>query len=95
MPILSWYDDKDDQMLFEYLPILKEMSDVEDVRPFLMASVKDNILDIEKGMALMKAYKEQINQNLSKSKGSLNGLMSGESEATTSITNSTNRIEIN
>ena len=38
--------------------MLKELSDVDDVRPFLMASVKDNILDVDKIMALMKAYKE-------------------------------------
>ena len=67
MPILSWYDDKNDTCLFDYLPLLKELSAVDDVRPFLMASVKDNILDIPKAMALVRAYKEQINQNLSKS----------------------------
>lgn len=58
MPILSWYDDKDDTYLYDYLPILKELADVEDVRPFLMASVKDNVFDIEKSMNLVKAYKE-------------------------------------
>jgi hypothetical protein len=34
------------------------LSDVDDVRPFIMASVKENILDIEKAMELMKAYKD-------------------------------------
>jgi RNA polymerase II subunit A small phosphatase-like protein len=50
LPILSWYDDKADLVLYDYLPILKEMSNVDDVRPFIMASVKDNILDVEKGL---------------------------------------------
>lgn len=58
LPILSWYDDKEDQYLYDYIPLLKELSDVDDVRPFIMASVKENILDIEKAMQLMKAYKE-------------------------------------
>lgn len=58
LPILSWYDDKDDILLYEYLPMLKEMSDVDDVRPFLMSSVKDNVIDVEKCKDLIKAYKE-------------------------------------
>jgi TFIIF-interacting CTD phosphatase-like protein len=50
LPILSWYEDKEDTVLYDFLPILKELSDVEDVRPFIMASVKDNVLDINKGL---------------------------------------------
>jgi len=38
--------------------LLKEIADVDDVRPFLMASVKDNILDIDKAMTLLKTYKD-------------------------------------
>lgn len=60
LPILSWYDDKEDTVLYDFLPLLKELSDVEDVRPFIMASCKDNILDINKGMQLLKTYKEQV-----------------------------------
>lgn len=46
-------------MLYDFLPFLKELSDVDDVRPFLMASVKDNQIDLEKGQELIKTYKEQ------------------------------------
>ncbi|CDW83760.1 nuclear lim interactor-interacting [Stylonychia lemnae] len=67
LPILSWYDDKEDQLLYQYIPMLKELSDVDDVRPFIMASVKDNILDIDKAMQLLKAYKDQQEQNMLKS----------------------------
>jgi len=45
--------------LYEYIPLLKELHDVEDVRPFIMASVKDNELDVEKAISLVKAWKEQ------------------------------------
>lgn len=58
LPILSWYDNKNDTLLYEYLPVLKELSDVDDVRPFLMAGVKDNELDISKTLSLLKAYKD-------------------------------------
>jgi RNA polymerase II subunit A small phosphatase-like protein len=57
VPILSWYDDRDDEVLLEYIPYLKEISDVEDVRPFLMASVKDNQIDISKGIDIIRTYK--------------------------------------
>jgi TFIIF-interacting CTD phosphatase-like protein len=58
MPILSWYDDKDDKYLYDYLSFLKELSEVDDVRPFLMGCTKDNKIDIEKGRDLIRAYKE-------------------------------------
>jgi TFIIF-interacting CTD phosphatase-like protein len=58
MPILSWYDDRDDQLLYEYIPLLKDLHDVEDVRPFLMAMTKDNVIDIPKGIQLIKAFKD-------------------------------------
>jgi len=34
------------------------LAEVDDVRPFIMASVRDNVLDIEKAMDLLKAYKD-------------------------------------
>jgi len=42
------------------IPLLKELADVDDVRPFIMASVKDNVLDIDKGLTLVRTYKEQL-----------------------------------
>ena len=59
LPILSWYDDPQDTLLYDYIPFLKEISDVDDVRPFIMAAVKENELDIPKGLSLLKAYKDQ------------------------------------
>ena len=35
LPISSWYDDKDDRSLFDYIPFLIELSKVDDVRPIL------------------------------------------------------------
>jgi RNA polymerase II subunit A small phosphatase-like protein len=42
LPIVSWYDDREDVVLYDYLPYLKELSEVDDVRPFILSSVKDN-----------------------------------------------------
>lgn len=35
MPILSWYDDKQDTKLLDLIPVLKLLSEVPDVRPIL------------------------------------------------------------
>lgn len=43
MPILSWYDDKNDEKLYELIPVLKAMSEVNDVRLVLTeCTTKDN-----------------------------------------------------
>jgi len=41
------------------VPFLKSLSGVEDVRPFIMGCVRDNVLDIEKGMNLISVYNHQ------------------------------------
>ena len=35
LPIISWYDDVNDRCLYDYIPFLKELSKVDDVRPIL------------------------------------------------------------
>jgi len=35
LPIVSWYDDKEDRCLYDYIPFLKALSRVDDVRPIL------------------------------------------------------------
>ena len=46
MAILSWYDDKKDTKLFEYIQPLKLMSNVHDVRPVIQnCTSPDNVFD--------------------------------------------------
>jgi TFIIF-interacting CTD phosphatase-like protein len=44
IPILSWYDNKDDRELMRFVPALKCLADarVEDVRPIILQSVRQN-----------------------------------------------------
>lgn len=35
LPILSWYEEKNDTKLFELIPVLKLISQVNDVRPII------------------------------------------------------------
>jgi RNA polymerase II subunit A small phosphatase-like protein len=57
LPILSWYDDKEDQVLYEYVSLLKELSNVEDVRPILSTSVSENVINIQKAKDLIRISK--------------------------------------
>jgi carboxy-terminal domain RNA polymerase II polypeptide A small phosphatase len=56
LPIISWYDDKSDTCLFDYIPFLIELSKVDDVRPILkqLNSVSmENDVNLDYGMQLI------------------------------------------
>ena len=56
LPISSWYDDKDDRSLFDYIPFLIELSKVDDVRPILKQLNQvslENDVNLEYGMQLI------------------------------------------
>lgn len=44
IPILSWYDDPNDDELMRFVPALKMLADerIEDVRPIILQSVANN-----------------------------------------------------
>lgn len=53
LPISSWYEDKSDRCLYDYIPFLTALSKVDDVRPILksMNSVSmENDVNLEYGM---------------------------------------------
>ena len=66
MPILSWYEEKDDIKLMEMTPALKMMSEINDVRPvILQCTSKDNVFDCEKAVHMCdKLIKEQRSASL-------------------------------
>ena len=53
MPILSWYEDRDDTKLLELIPVLKAMSKASDIRPIIIDSTtKDNKFLNEKAIKM-------------------------------------------
>lgn len=46
IPIVSWYDDMSDRLLFDYIPFLIELSKVPDVREAITSFVRNNTLDV-------------------------------------------------
>lgn len=45
LPILSWYEDMKDKALYDLIPLLIELSKVEDVRDAIPRFVKNNLVD--------------------------------------------------
>lgn len=47
LPIVSWYDDPSDNELMRYVPALKLLAQVDDVRPVILQSVFENVWDCD------------------------------------------------
>lgn len=48
LPILSWFDDMNDRVLYEWLPMLEALSRVDDVRHYIRRFCYDNSVDLFK-----------------------------------------------
>lgn len=42
LPIISWYDDPNDRALYDYIPVLIEMSKINDMREAVTGFVRQN-----------------------------------------------------
>ena len=57
LPILTWFEDKEDRELYSIIPVLVFLSTVPDVRDFIPKFVgKDNKINYEKANEIMKKY---------------------------------------
>jgi len=54
LPIVSWYDDMSDKLLYEYIPMLIEMSKINDMRDGVTNFVRNNQLDIPLAMHVLQ-----------------------------------------
>lgn len=50
LPILSWYNDMSDRYLYQYIPLLIEMSKVNDVRDVIPHFCRNNVIDMPLAM---------------------------------------------
>ena len=67
LPILSWFDDKNDKELYNIIPILEFLSDVYDVREYIPKFVENNQISYSNAMKIINDYennkKEKKNVN--------------------------------
>jgi hypothetical protein len=54
LPCISWYEDPRDTELYEFIPMLQTMSELDDVRDFLQPCVTDGYFHIDKCVKIMK-----------------------------------------
>lgn len=52
LPILSWYDDMNDRVLIEYLPLLTEMSKISEIREVIPKFVRNHSFDMAQAMLI-------------------------------------------
>jgi len=70
LPIVSWYEDMDDTILYEYIPILQGLSIIDDVRDALAAFVYPNEpveydrIDVSRGIDLLERYIARAKEGL-------------------------------
>ena len=53
LPSISWYEDKSDRDLVEYIPLLEQLSKVRDVRDYLKMFVEDNKVVFHKARSIL------------------------------------------
>jgi TFIIF-interacting CTD phosphatase-like protein len=51
LPILSWYDDMNDRVLLDYIPLLIEMSKINDIREVIPRFVRNHNFDMQHALS--------------------------------------------
>ena len=68
IPIISWYDDPYDRELMKMLPALKMLAQVDDVRPVILQSVVNNVLNCNKAVEICESLVFLKSQNQKQAK---------------------------
>lgn len=61
LPIVSWYDDPHDRALYDYIPLLIEMSKINDMREAVMGFVRNNTFAVSHAMSVVAHIREKDN----------------------------------
>lgn len=59
LPILSWYDDPNDRALYDYIPLLIEMSKISDMRDAVTGFVRNNTFPVAHAMSVVAHIREK------------------------------------
>ena len=61
LPIVSWYDDPHDRALYDYIPLLTEMSKINDMREAITGFVRNNTFTLSHAMSIVANIREKDN----------------------------------
>ena len=59
VPIVSWYDDPSDRALIDYIPMLIEMSKLNDIREAVTRFVHDNNFEVSTAMGVIAEIRDR------------------------------------
>ena len=62
LPIESWYDKMDDQVLYQYIPMLIEMAKINDVREAITNFVRNNEINMSLAMSVLEQIQDRENK---------------------------------
>ena len=65
LPILSWYDDKNDRVLVDYILLLIEMSKIHDIRDVIPKFVRNHSFDMQQAMHICAQQLQRQNTDRS------------------------------
>ena len=68
LPILSWFDDRDDRELYHLTPILEFLADIPDVREYIKKIVVDNEIAYSKASYIINVYNLMIKNKIKEEK---------------------------
>ena len=100
LPILSWFDNRDDKELVHIVPLLKFLAKVDDVRKYIKKFLRNNCINYEIANRIIKDYEEDLENkngegvkenNGNKEKSNENEEEKGESKNNESIDNNNKR----
>ena len=66
LPILSWFDNRDDKELVHIEPLLKFLAKVDDVRKYIKKFLRNNCINYEIANRIIKDYEEGLENNKNK-----------------------------
>ena len=66
LPILSWFDNRDDKELVHIEPLLKFLAKVDDVRKYIKKFLRNNCINYEIANRIIKDYEEGLEHNKNK-----------------------------
>ena len=64
LPIVSWYDDRNDRALLDYIPMLIEISQLNDMRYAVGRFVRDDNFEFSTAMDVIAQIRDKEQQEL-------------------------------
>ena len=90
LPILSWFDNREDKELLYFQPLLKFLAKVDDVRKYIKKFIKNNSINYEIANKIIKKKNNEENKNKEKNNLGKNNNLKEEEKGENTINENNN-----